>query len=101
MVYGAEAILPSNILHDAPRVAAYDEDDAEESRRPDVDLHEEESVLACQRSAIYQQKLHSYHSRRVRHRLSEEGDLVLRLKQNKSHKLSAMRRTVHHKQGVA
>ena len=88
MVYGAEAILPSDILHDAPRVAAYDEDDAEESRRLDVDLLEEERVLACQRSAIYQQKLRSYHSRRVRHRSFKEGDLVLRLKQKKSHKLS-------------
>ncbi len=46
MVYGAEAILPSDILHDAPRVAAYDEDDAEESRCLDVDLLEEERVLA-------------------------------------------------------
>ena len=62
MVHGAEAILPSDILHDAPRVAAYDEDDAEESRRLDVDLLEDERVLACQRSAIYQQKLRSYHS---------------------------------------
>ena len=67
MVYGAEAILPSDIPHDAPRVASYDEDDAQESRRLDVDLLEEERVLACQRSAIYQQKLRSYHSRRVRH----------------------------------
>ena len=89
MVYGAEAILPSDILHDAPRVAAYDEDDAEESRRLDVDLLEEEHILACQRSAIYQQKLCSYHSRRVRHRSFKEGDLVLRLKKNKSHKLSS------------
>ena len=88
MVYGAESILPSDILHDAPRVAAYDEDDAEESRRLDVDLLEEERVLVCQRSAIYQQKIHSYHSRRVRHRSFKEGDLVLRLKQKKSHKLS-------------
>src|SRR3954466_1483659 len=88
MVYGEEAILPSDILHDSPRVAAYDEDDAEESRRLDVDLLKEERVLACQRSAIYEQKLHSYHSRRVRHCLFNEGDLVLRLKQNKSHKLS-------------
>src|SRR3954467_11695287 len=30
----------------------------------------------------------SYHSRRVRHRSFKEGDLVLRLKQKKSHKLS-------------
>ena len=68
MVYGEKAILPSDILHDSPRVAAYDEDDAEESRRLDVDLLEEERVLACQISAIYQQKLCSYHSRGVRHR---------------------------------
>ena len=53
-----------------------------------MDLLEEERVLACQRSAIYQQKLRSYHSRRVRHRSFKEGDLVLRLKQKKSHKLS-------------
>src|SRR3954462_11299487 len=88
MVYGAEAILPSDILHDAARVAAYDEDDTGESRCLDVDLLEEERVLACQRSTIYQQKLHSYHSHRVRHRSFKEGDLVLRLKQKKSHKLS-------------
>src|SRR3954462_9321132 len=87
MLYGAEAVLPSDILHDAPRVAAYDEDDAEESRRLYVDLLEEERILACQRS-IYQQKIPSYHSRRVRHRSFKEGDLVLRLKQKKSHKLS-------------
>src|SRR3954462_3409503 len=66
MVYGVEAILPSDILHDAPRVAAYDEDDAEESRRLDVDLLEEEHVFPCQRSTIYQQKLRSYQNRRVR-----------------------------------
>src|SRR3954463_3057391 len=88
MLYGEEAILPSDILHDAPRVAAYDEDDAEESRRLDVDLLEEERVLTCQRSSIYQQKLHSYHSRHVRHRSFKEGYLVLRLKQKMSHKLS-------------
>ena len=29
MVYGAEAILPSDILHDSPRVAAYIEEDAD------------------------------------------------------------------------
>src|SRR4051812_24750961 len=39
-------------------------------------------------SAIYQQKLRSYHNRRVRHRSFKEGDLVLQLKQKKSHKLS-------------
>jgi hypothetical protein len=44
--------------------------------------------LAAQRSAIYQQNLRRYHSRRVRKRSFKEGGLVLRLKQQKSHKLS-------------
>ena len=87
-MYGAEAVLPSDILHDSPRVAAYDEDDAEESRQLSVDLAEEARELAAQRSAIHQQNLRHYHSRRVRHRSFKEGDLVLRLKQQKEHKLS-------------
>ena len=38
MVYGAEAILPSDILHDSPRVAAYVEEDAELARQDALDL---------------------------------------------------------------
>jgi hypothetical protein len=53
-----------------------------------VDLLEEERELAAQRSAIYQQNLHRYHSCRVRKCSFKEGDLMLRLKQQKSHKLS-------------
>lgn len=88
LVYGSEAILPTDMLHDSPRVAAYDEDDAEEALHVSVDLAEEEWELAAYRSAIYQQNLRRYHSRRVRHRSFKEGDLVLRLKQKKTHKLS-------------
>jgi hypothetical protein len=88
MVYGAEAVLPTEILHDSPRVAAYDEKDAAESQHLSVDLLEEARDLAAQRSAIYQQKLRRYHSRRVRHRSFKEGDLVLRLKQQRDHKLA-------------
>jgi hypothetical protein len=53
-----------------------------------VDLLEEERDLAAQRSTIYEQNLRRYHSRRVRKCSFKEGDLVLRLKQQKSHKLS-------------
>ena len=88
LVYGSEAVLPTDILHDSPRVSAYDEDEAEKSQHLSVDLLEEARDLAAQRSAIYQQKLRRYHSRRVRHRSFKEGDLVLRLKQKKTHKLS-------------
>jgi hypothetical protein len=53
-----------------------------------MDLLEEERDLAAQRSAIYQQNLRRYHGQRVRKRSFKEGDLVLRLKQQKFHKLS-------------
>jgi hypothetical protein len=88
LVYGAEAILPSDVQYDSPRVEAYEEEEAEMSRQLSVDLLEEERDLAAQRSAIYQQNLCRYHSRRVRKCSFKEGDLVLRLKQQKSHKLS-------------
>jgi hypothetical protein len=52
-----------------------------------VDLLEEERDLAAQRSAIYQQNLHRYHNRRICKRSFKERGLVLRLKQQKSHKL--------------
>ena len=81
------AVLPTEILHDSPCGAAYDEGDAEESRRLSVELLEEARELAAQRSAIYQQKLCRYHSHRVCHRSFKEGDLVLRLKQQRDHKL--------------
>jgi hypothetical protein len=80
LVYRAEAILPSDVQHDCPRVEAYEEEDAKKTRKLSVDLLEEEWDLAAQRSAIYQQNLHRYHSRRVRKRSFMEGDLVLRLK---------------------
>jgi hypothetical protein len=80
LIYGSEAILPSDIQYDSPRVEAYEEEDAEASRQLSMDLLEEERDLTAQRSAIYQQNLHRYHSRQVRKRSFKEGDLVLCLK---------------------
>jgi hypothetical protein len=51
LVYGAEAILPSDVQYDSPRVEAYEEGDAETSKQLSVDLLEEERDLAAQRSA--------------------------------------------------
>jgi hypothetical protein len=80
--------LPSDVQYNSPRVEAYEEEDAEAPRQLSVDLLEEERDLAAQRSTIYQQNLRRYHSRRVRKHSFKEGDLVLHLKQQKSHKLS-------------
>ena len=90
MVYGAEAVLPSDIRHDSPRVANYVEADNEQARQEALDLLDEKRDMALARSAVYQQDLRRYHSRRVRTRAFQEGDLVLRLIQDQTdiHKLS-------------
>ncbi|KAK1681569.1 hypothetical protein QYE76_042417 [Lolium multiflorum] len=51
-----EAVL-TDIIHDSPRVSAYDEETADEARHLSLDLIEEARNLADQRSTIYQQKL--------------------------------------------
>jgi len=90
MVYGAEAVLPTDIEHDSPRVSLYNEAEVKEARENDVDLLEEARELALSRSAIYQQNLRRYHSKKVNPRVFREGDLVLRLVQRTAgmHKLS-------------
>ena len=92
MVYGAEAVLPSDICHDSARVAAYVEADNEKARQEALDLLDEERDRPAARSTVYQQDLCRYHSRRVRTRTFQEGDLVLRLIQDQTdmHKLSPL-----------
>ena len=91
LVYGAEAVLPSDIRHDSPRVTAYVEADNEKARQDSLHLLDGERDLAAAKSAIYQQDLRRYHSRRIKSRSFQEGDLVLRLIQKKDgmHKLSS------------
>ena len=71
-------------------MAAYVEADNEKARQEALDLLDEERDIAAARLAIYQQDLRRYHSRRVRTRTFQEGDLVLRLIQDQTdmHKLS-------------
>ena len=90
MVYEAETVLPSDIRLDSPRVAAYVEAGNEKARQEALDMLDEERDIAAARSAIYQQDLRRYHSRRVKTRTFQEGDLVLRLIQDQTdmHKLS-------------
>ena len=57
MVYGAEAVLPSDIRHDSPRVMAYIEADNETTQQDALDRLDEERDIAAARSAIYQQDL--------------------------------------------
>ena len=88
LVYGAKAVLPTDMIHDSPRVQAYVENDAEVARHDSLDLLEEEREITLQRSTIYQQKLRQYHSRKVKPHEFQDGDLVLCLVQQKAHKLA-------------
>ena len=72
LVYGAEAVLPTELIYGSPRVLAYDE------LEQDALLLEEDCLQAAVRAARYQQALRRYHSRKVKARSFEEGDLVLR-----------------------
>ena len=56
MVYGAEAVLPCNIIHYSPRVRMYEEKEAELDRQDNLDALEEERDVARSRSAFYQQQ---------------------------------------------
>jgi hypothetical protein len=91
LVYGAKAVLPTDIEFDAPRVVQYTEKQAKEAQEDGIDLLEEAREQALARSALYQQQLRRYHSRKIRPLTFREGDLVLRLVQNTKvmHKLSS------------
>ena len=54
MVYGAEAVLRCDIIHDSPRVRMYEEREAELDRQDNLDTLEEERNVAKARSAYYQ-----------------------------------------------
>ena len=77
LVYGAEAVIPTELIYGSPRVLTYDELEQEQLRQDDALLLEEDRLQAV-RAACYQQALRHYHSRKVHARSFEEGNLVLR-----------------------
>jgi transposase InsO family protein len=91
-VYGAEVVLPTNVKFGSPRVLDFDEIRQEDLIKDRLLLLEEARCQAALRAVRYQQGLRRYHSRHVRARTLEVGDLVLRriLSREDLHKLSPM-----------
>ena len=91
LVYGSEAILPTDVAFGAPRIQHYDEGAAEQTRRVDLDSLEENRVAALMRHARHEQQLRRYHDRNVKECTFNVGDLVFRRiqKTDGKHKLSA------------
>jgi hypothetical protein len=57
LVYGAEAILPTDIEYGSPRTKAYDDQSNQTSREDSLDQLEEARDMALLHSARYQQSL--------------------------------------------
>jgi len=90
MVYGSEAVLPTDLEYGSPQLKAYNEQSNKETRENAVDQLEEAQDIALLNSARYQQKLRHYHDKHVRKRDLNVGDLVLRRRQRNQgrHKLT-------------
>jgi hypothetical protein len=78
MVYGAEAVLPSEVTMGSLRVKTYDEATQDQLRHEDIDLVDERRWQAAIKNARYQQTLRRYHQRFVCSRELQVDDLVLR-----------------------
>ena len=82
LVYGAEAILPTDLEYGSPRTRAYDDQSNQTNQEDSLDQLEEARNMALLHSARYQQSLRCYHARGVWSRDLQVGDLVLRLRQD-------------------
>jgi hypothetical protein len=76
LVHGTEAVLPVEITHEAPRIAAYDETTSTEALQDDVYALDEARDVVLARATQYQQSLRNYHSTQVLPRSFVVGDLV-------------------------
>ena len=80
LVYGAEAILPTDLEYGSPRLQAYNEQSNRTAREDGLDQLEEARDVTLLHSAKYQQALRHYQARRIQSRDLKVGDLVLRLR---------------------
>jgi hypothetical protein len=91
LVYGSEAVLLSDVAFGAPRIQFYEEGEAEQTRRIDLDSLKEQRLATVMRQARHDQQLRRYHDRNIKETSFNVGDLVLRCIQkiDVMHKLSA------------
>jgi hypothetical protein len=91
LVYGSKVVLPTDVAFGAPRIQFYEEGEAEQTRRVDLDSLEEQRLIVVMRQARHDQQLRCYHDCNIRETSFNVGDLVLRRiqKTDGMHKLSA------------
>jgi hypothetical protein len=91
LVYGSEAVLPTDLDFGAPCIQHYEEGTAEETHKVDLDSIEEHRVAALMWYTRHEKQIRRYHDHNMRERSFNVGDLVLRRIQTTKgmHKLSA------------
>jgi hypothetical protein len=82
LVYGTEAMLPTDVEYGSPRLKAYNKQNNDSTREDALDQLEEARDVALLHSTRYQQSLRRNHDKHVRRRDLNVGDLVLRRNQN-------------------
>jgi hypothetical protein len=78
LVYGLEAILLADLIWNSPRVEQYNEGEAYDTRRLEIDSAEEIELNALFQSARYLQGLWRHYDKNVCPRTFQVGDLVLK-----------------------
>jgi hypothetical protein len=91
LVYESKVVLPTDVAFGAPRIRFYEEGEAEQTRRVDLDSLEEQRLATVMRQARHDQQLRRYHDCNIKETSFNVGDLVLRCiqKTDGMHKLSA------------
>jgi hypothetical protein len=90
LVYGSEAMLPTDVEYGSSRLRSYNEQNNDVTRENALDQLKEARDMALLHSARYQQSLRRYHDKHVHRQDLNIGDLVLRQSQNNTgqHKLT-------------
>jgi len=90
MIYGAEAVLPSDVVFGSPRVEHFDRSSAVHARELEINCIEEKQLDSCLRTAKYLEAMRRYYNKNIKDRSFMVGDLVLKWKtsQEGMHKLS-------------
>jgi transposase InsO family protein len=101
LVYGVEAILPTDLEYGSPRAKAYDDRSNQANREDSLDQLEEDQDVALLHSARYQQSLRRYHARGVRPpRLpgGRPGTSTATRRPRAPQAYSSLGRAIHHRQ---
>jgi hypothetical protein len=90
LVYGSEAMPPTDVEYGSPRLKAYNEQNNDATREDALDQLKEARDMALLHSTKYQESLQRYHDKHIHRRNLNVGDLVLWQSQNNKgrHKLT-------------